>query len=169
MRRLATVATLAIALMVTFAAGTSAGGTGNMGPASARWEPVSVTVHPQGLDSAASAYDPATGELVVFGGETSAGVALSDTWLWSGSTWSEVTAALHPPALTGAAMAYDPKVKAVVMFGGIGQYGTLSSETWLWKTSGWHLQGSARAPSPRSYPAMAYDAAARPWTCSGDS
>jgi len=146
-----------MALTFTLVLTTSAGAKTTATPTSARWERVSARSHPSARDSAASAYDAATGQLVVFGGETGGGLALSDTWVWSESSWHEVTSRTHPPAVAGAAMAYDPKVHAVVLFGGEGQYGKLFSQTWLWSSSGWHLQQTASRPSGRAYPAMTYD------------
>ena len=100
------VVAVVIALTVTCAtSGATSLGTKN---SLARWERVSAGTHPRNLDSAASAYDPDTRQLVVFGGETEAGGALSATWLWSGSTWSEAMSGTHPPAVAGAAMVYDP-------------------------------------------------------------
>ena len=36
------------------------------------------------------AYDPATGDMVLFGGYSVTGV-LDDTWTWYGTTWTEVS------------------------------------------------------------------------------
>lgn len=68
------------------------------------------------------AYDDATGQVVLFGGDrdNGKGVGLADTWIWSGTTWSQRVVSPSPPGRYGAAMAYDPATKQVVLFSGIG-------------------------------------------------
>jgi hypothetical protein len=69
------------------------------------------------------AYDPATGDVVMFGGTGSDGQALADTWLWDGSGWSEAGPADSPPARYGAEMAWDPQSQRVILLGGTGGTG----------------------------------------------
>lgn len=67
---------------------------------------------------AASAYDDATHQLVLFGGTDTTGDALGDTWTWNGSAWAEQHPSASPPARTNAAMTYDPKTHDLVLVGG---------------------------------------------------
>jgi hypothetical protein len=118
---------------------------------------------------AAVAYDAAHGTVVLFSGETTAGV-LNDTWLWDGKSWSQAIAAgciaacpSSPPARAAAAMAYDAVAQRVVLFGGgttAGQF----NDTWLWDGSTWTavcgtLGTPVCGPSGRVATNMAYDVA----------
>ena len=64
----------------------------NASPAAAAgvfdWAKQSPAASPSARIGAAMTYDAATGNVVLFGGEDSNGVALSDTWLWDGNTWT---------------------------------------------------------------------------------
>jgi len=76
-------------------------------------------------------YDPATGNVVMFGGGSSA--LYGGTWAWDGSTWTQQHPAAHPPAMSYPAKAYDAATSNVVMFGGHGDGShTAFSDTWIW-------------------------------------
>ena len=109
---------------------------------------------PAARAGAAMAYDPATGDVVMFGGTGSDGQALAGTWLWDGSGWSEAGPADSPPARYGAEMAWDPQSQRVILLGGTGgsgcsvgsaSSGTVSStggctqlqDAWAWDGSDW--------------------------------
>ena len=109
---------------------------------------------PAARAGAAMAYDPATGDVVMFGGTGSDGQALAGTWLWDGSGWSEAGPADGPPARYGAEMAWDPQSQRVILLGGTGgsgcsvgsaSSGTVSStggctqlqDAWAWDGSDW--------------------------------
>jgi hypothetical protein len=116
---------------------------------------------PPGLESAAMAYDAATGNMVLFGGLNSAGQVLAGTWTWNGSTWTEQATAASPPPRYGAGMVYDPATGQFVLFGGTGPDGQLLSDTWTWDGSTWTKQVPLDNghPSARSGAAMVYDGA----------
>jgi len=79
-------------------------------------------------------YDPALGQVVLFGGKGANG-DLADTWLWNGRTWTAWSGAVAPPARSGHAMVYDGDLDAVVMTGGY-----VNDETQLtyrWTPTGW--------------------------------
>ena len=109
---------------------------------------------PAARAGAAVAYDPATDDVVMFGGTSAAGQPLADTWLWDGSVWSEAAPADSPPARYGAEMAWDPQSQRVVLLGGSGgsgcsigsgSSGTVSTtggctqlqDAWAWDGSDW--------------------------------
>ncbi|MGO8877423.1 MAG: Ig-like domain-containing protein [Acidimicrobiales bacterium] len=71
---------------------------------------------PSGTYLGSMAYDPATGNVVQFGGFGNSQLQRR-TWTWNGSTWSATTAP-GPSARRGAAMAYDPATRFVILFGG---------------------------------------------------
>ena len=113
---------------------------------------------PPGRNVGQMVYDPATEQLVLWGGEVNAGQAngTNATWLWNGTTWNQVddangTAAgcgeswpvLHscpasPPARVGHGMAYDPALSEVVVFGGMNLFGHQEyNDTWGWNGTVW--------------------------------
>ena len=107
------------------------------------------------------AYDGATGNLVLYGGESGFGppfVAQSDTWMWDGSTWHQENPATSPSPRSGASMSFDAASSQLIMFGGQVGNGVVN-DTWLWNGSTWsQLQPSVSPPS-RFDASMAYDGA----------
>ncbi len=111
--------------------------------------------------AAAMAYDDATGQVVLFGGDTFNGkdVALADTWIWDGKTWSQRVVSPSPPGRIGAAMAYDAASKQLVLFSGAGTLGAPEDDTWIWNGVAWHQVRPATSPPARTDAAIAYDPA----------
>jgi len=75
-------------------------------------------------------YDPATGNIVLFGGRHYQG-NFADTWTWDGSTWTKQHPATSPPTRINAPMAYDAATGNVVLFAGYGSNDWLG-DTWTW-------------------------------------
>jgi hypothetical protein len=103
------------------------------------------------------AYDPAAGEVVLFGGRCNnqtSGVC-GDTWTWDGSDWTEQNPADSPSARWASQMAFDPASQAVLLFGGTGSLG--SRETWEWNGQDWTQLSLAESPPARYGGAMAFD------------
>ena len=100
------------------------------------------------------AYDPATGQVVLFGGDVNG--PLADTWILNGSTWTQASPPTSPPPRFDAAMAYDEATGQLLLFGGYGS-GVLG-DTWTWNGSTW-TQISASSPPARFDASMAYDSA----------
>ena len=123
------------------------------------WAEQATAVHPGARVYAAMAYDAATGNVVLFGGERN-GHLLGDTWTWDGTTWTQQHPAAHPGARVGAAMAYDPATGNVVLFGGDTSKG-IRGDTWTWNGTTWTKRAPAASPPARYAAAMAYDAATR--------
>lgn len=74
---------------------------------------------PPARTAAAMAADPATGDVVLFGGLGASG-PLHDTWLWNGSAWREAHPLHSPPPEYGAEMAWDPQSRRDILLGGTG-------------------------------------------------
>jgi hypothetical protein len=125
----------------------------------ANWIQLSPATSPPPRTAAALAYDPATGNTVLFGGDEvtgGSGTMLSDTWTWDGSTWTEQFPAVSPPARYGASMAYDSATGDLVLFGGLSANGDMS-DTWTWDGSTWTQQLPKTSPPARYTSSMAYD------------
>ncbi len=125
------------------------------------WTEQSPAQSPPARLDASMAYDPGTGQLVLFGGEgyqgdRDSGLFLGDTWTWDGSNWTEQSPAQSPPARYGSPMAYDPSTGQLVLFGGQG-YVSYLGDTWTWDGSNWTEQSPAQSPPARWDTSMAYD------------
>ena len=106
------------------------------------------------------AYDPATHQLLMFGGFTfgyGPFGALGDTWTWSGSTWTQLSPATSPPARYGASMTFDAATGQLLLFGGVN--GSDFNDTWTWSGSTWTQLSPATSPPARDNASMAFDSA----------
>lgn len=117
---------------------------------------------------AATAYDPATRQVVMFGGLGAHG-ALGDTWIWNGTGWTRPSLALSPHSRADASMVYDARLGALVLIGGFADAPVGPSEradlaaTWLWTATGWQRQDTMHTPMANTLTqsiggSMAYDA-----------
>ena len=92
-------------------------GCGDAAPISLRPALSTSTSQPPPLYEPAMAYDPASQQLIMFGG---GGFAVtSQTWVFTRTGWQLLHPPTSPPAREGASMTYDPELHALVMFGGI--------------------------------------------------
>jgi hypothetical protein len=81
------------------------------------WTEQSPVSSPSARGNITTAYDPDSGQLVLFGGNAGNGSG-SDTWAWDGTDWTQLTPMTSPSARTGAALAYDPDTSQFLLFGG---------------------------------------------------
>jgi hypothetical protein len=116
----------------------------------------------------AIAYDPATKQVVLFGGLSSLGNTnmLNDTWVWDGTDWMQQHPATSPPARDGAALTYDAATNQLVLFGGGSNGPRIGglvppplNDTWVWTGSNWIQQHPSTSPLPVLLPSLVYDAA----------
>jgi len=77
------------------------------------------------------AYDPALGQVELFGGESPDGEVASP-WAYNGSTWVGQSPAANPPFRVAASMDYDPTDNGLVLFGGESSFSGSSvfGDTW---------------------------------------
>jgi hypothetical protein len=94
------------------------------------WTEQHPAVSPAARYGGTMAYDAATRNVVLFGGENSN--LLADTWTWNGVTWTEQHPAVSPAPRFAEAMAYDATAHTGVIFGGVYIHGFLN-ETWTWR------------------------------------
>jgi hypothetical protein len=97
------------------------------------WTKQHPATSPPRLRLAATAYDAATGTVVLFSGLALAPIhgPSNDTWTWDGTTWTEQHPATSPAPRFDAAMAYDAATRTAVLFGGNGIHAILD-DTWTW-------------------------------------
>ena len=115
----------------------------------------------------AVAYDPESGNVVVFGGsDWYSQSPLGDTWTWDGSTWMQQHPSAHPSPRLNATLAYDPVSKKLLLFGGFTSTGVpgnnWSTETWTWVGSTWTLLSPSASPPATSYVAATDPATGAP-------
>jgi Kelch motif protein len=123
------------------------------------WQQLPTTVAPSIRNWFGMAYDPVAKYTVLYGGyNPNAGVAYSDTWIFSAGNWTNLNLAVHPSGLSGLKLVYDPRLGGVVAFGGEALYGSsYYNDTWLFKAGNWTQLFPTVSPSPRSQFAMAWD------------
>jgi hypothetical protein len=126
---------------------------GQPAAAGASWKLLHPASAPNGRGQGQEAYDPATGQLVLFSG-IGPGVG-GDTWTFDGATWTKHVTTSTPPARAGAALAYDPASKQLVLFKG---FQPSLTDTWTWNGSQWTQQHPATTP-PGTQGCMATDEA----------
>jgi hypothetical protein len=133
----------------------------NQTQATETWQDLTASAGepPSARAASQAAYDPALGEVILFGGFQLPFTADGDTWAFSAGVWSPViTGASTPPARWGGAMVYDAADGYLVLFGGRNTTEFLN-DTWIYNATGWHALATPVAPSPRGYFGLTYDAA----------
>jgi phospholipase C len=112
---------------------------------------------PAARSGAGFVYDAADHTDVLFGGQSTTGAYLGDTWEYYGGRWVQLATVHPPPARAFAGMAYDSTDGYVLLFGGVGAHGLLS-DTWKFSAGVWtNLTGTASAPG-KAPPARDYTA-----------
>lgn len=114
---------------------------------------------PQARSYAAIAYDKANRNVVLFGGVIDAApTAVSDTWIWDGTTWNKQNPAASPRPLDSSSMIFDEISGQVILFGGMASPSRdVFNETWAWNGSNWKQLSPAASPSPRQAAGIAFD------------
>jgi outer membrane protein assembly factor BamB len=125
------------------------------------WKLVAASGGPSARSAVAMAYDPAIGDVVLFGGAQHAGAnrsELGDTWEFSGGKWTaiKVKVSQAPSARDAASLAYYPSDRTVVVFGGRSG-GTVENDTWELAGSKWNPLHSRQSPPPLYGASLDYD------------
>jgi sugar lactone lactonase YvrE len=125
------------------------------------WHQLSPATLPPGRVDPAMAWDPATKQLIMFGGGIAGGQFLNDTWLWNGTSWVQQAPASKPTPRSGARLVYDPATAQMLLMGGVSAAGALG-DVWTWSGSTWTKQTPARALTPPRFNSVTdYDPATR--------
>jgi hypothetical protein len=109
------------------------------------WTQLSPATSPGVITTAwMTAYDAATQQVLLFGGDPGNGnPPVNGTWAWNGTTWTQLSPALSPPGRAYGTMTYDPSDQRVVLFGGTtnGQESNDPDTTWDWNGTTWNRAG----------------------------
>jgi hypothetical protein len=127
-----------------------------------RWTERHPAHAPSARTGAAIVYDPATSQLLLFGGSARPGTGggfFGDTWIWTGRTWTRLHPAAAPSARHNADVFYDAASRKVILFGGYD--GAYLGDTWSWNGTTWTKLNPAHSPSPRDTESLVYDPAAK--------
>lgn len=136
---------------------------------------------PPAREKPAIAYDAASKQVVLFGGQSTtatdanslgglADVTMNDTWIWNGNSWKQApltTAISSPSPRNGAAMVYDAARKSLVLFGG-NSYSSLGTgctacDTWGWDGRKWSKLSTESPFTPWSPPVSQWPSYAKSW------
>ena len=125
------------------------------------WTDLGTPQLPQARNALALAFDSASGETIMFGGECNAG-PLNDTWTYefAADDWILKNPAAAPSVRQSCGMVYDAKHDRTVLFGGWN--GTVFlGDTWTYDldTNIWNQEHPPVAPSARGNFVLAYDSA----------
>ncbi|MCA8950469.1 MAG: hypothetical protein KDE27_13270 [Planctomycetes bacterium] len=121
-------------------------------PAAPPWTTLHAADTPPARHAHGTAYDPVRGRTVLFGGGTSAGQELGDTWEWDGAAWRD-RSAFGPSPRQFHALAFDDMRQRCLLFGGSSAGSTLG-DTWEWDGAGWNPLLPATTPTARRFHAL---------------
>lgn len=126
------------------------------------WTNISATVgvQPPARAFASMVDDSRDGYVLLFGGIGPGGVALNDTWSFTGGSWHNLTNfTTAPPARSAATLAFDHLDNYALLFGGRGTNATIRNDTWQFNGGTWRnlTRGAGTPPPARFGAAMTYD------------
>ena len=122
--------------VTTPTAGTSVtSGADQYSYSNATWYEAYATAGPSQRDYGSVAYDPATGQTILFGGVSSGSANLNDTWAWNGSAWSELNnGSAGRPRPAGAPRWRTTGPPSRWSCSGV-MAGSLLNDTWAWNST----------------------------------
>ncbi len=111
---------------------------------------------PSARSGGAMAYDPVTGQVILFGGQGPGG-GLNDTWGFDGEYWTklDLTGSAPPPMRDGVLTQVAPY--GLVLTGGRTSVGVPVPGSWFWDGAEWYRLDVLGASVPPGIPGSAYD------------
>ncbi|MCI4325936.1 MAG: PKD domain-containing protein [Thermoplasmata archaeon] len=103
------------------------------------------------------AWDPATGYVLLFGGDEDTGYA-NDTWAFENGSWTNLSPAHAPSGRDHGTLVWDPVDHYMLMFGGSGDGGAYN-DTWKFANGDWTQIPTTSAPSARWSSSLVWDSA----------
>jgi len=102
------------------------------------------------------AFDPATGQVLLFGGQSASGF-MSDTWTWDGTDWTPMADLGSTPPPMRDAVITQAGPNGLLLVGGTMQGGKAVSGEWFWDGAAWYRMDALGYSHPRPGAAAAYD------------
>ena len=126
-------------------------------PASQNWNLAGTTTLSE-RQHGSIAYNEATSQLIVFGGDNTVNV-INDTWAFDGTRWNRLQPVDSPSPRTDASMVYFPVTGTLVLFGGDTHTAPngLRNGTWTFDGNTWTALNPTHRPPPRYGASLAYD------------
>ncbi|MCB9899043.1 MAG: hypothetical protein H6825_13640 [Planctomycetes bacterium] len=120
------------------------------------WDAPALTGALPPRSAAATAYDPVSERVVLFGGYNATSYK-ADTFVFDGTGWARVQTPVAPSGRAGASMAFDEVTQKLVLFGGFD--GSYKSDTWLWdgSTQTWSAASPSQHPTAVTGPSLFTD------------
>lgn len=91
------------------------------------WNPKLVSATRPSLSGQSAVYDSTSNQMIVFGGNSASGAAVSDTWVLpnansfaGGDAWTQLSPTGAPPGRAAHGAAFDPSTRQMLIFGGQG-------------------------------------------------
>jgi hypothetical protein len=88
-----------------------------------------TAVGPTARSESALAYDSTTGDVILFGGRSTAGLVSNDTWAFRSGTWTQLAPTGSPPPQAGSPLVLDMKTGQLLLFQA-SMGGTHQTEVW---------------------------------------
>lgn len=112
---------------------------------------------PPARSAAGFAFDATDGISLLFGGTSTTGAPLGDTWSFANGHWANLTLPGAPSARSGSVLVYDPGRAALVLYGGANQ--SVLADTWTFGQGAWTDLSLNLSVSPlaRTGAAASYD------------
>ncbi|MGH7609225.1 MAG: hypothetical protein ACREOD_04690 [Candidatus Dormibacteria bacterium] len=120
------------------------------------WQRLELASAPTGRRFAAAGFDPDSGQLLVFGGDSASARPLAGTWVLRPAGWVRLHPARQPSRRSASALAWDPRNGELLLFGGSNGSRRLR-DTWAWDGSDWTELHPRHSPPALAYEAMATD------------
>jgi len=99
--------------------------------------------HPAGRANFGMAYDESRKQVILFGGQSSLDVDLTETWSWDGQDWTKLPTRQAPPRelAYGAQLVYLPELQTVVLYNAFREKTIVSDESLIFTehSEGWAL------------------------------
>jgi hypothetical protein len=102
------------------------------------WSLLSPAISPIARFNSAMVADPATNEILLFGGANGAtGEVLGDTWTWDGTQWVKLAPKTSPPPRQETTIAPFSRQGKSILVGGLGASGVALDDAWQWDGTAW--------------------------------
>jgi sugar lactone lactonase YvrE len=123
------------------------------------WQRMSPATVPPARVGASMAWDPATSQLIMFGGIKPGFAAdYNDTWVWTGTNWVQQHPATSPLPRDQTDLVFDPTTAQMLLIGGNLTAGNQPvGEVWAWSGTTWLRQAPAQPLPPRGGAVAGYD------------